>query len=271
MPGRGARRLLTLAADQLGIALRRDQLRDEATAAEVARQSDALRAAILDSGSHDLRTPIASIRALAGGLADPETSPTPAEVRATAAAIDGEGAGLARLVNGLLDMGRIQAGAVRADLRPYDLRDLVETALRRTIPEPARAAVEVDIAASVPPVLADAVLFDAALGNVLENAWLHSGAAGIRIEARATADARVILAVDDAGPGVPDVALARLFDRFYRVTDSTTEARRGMGMGLAIAKGFMEAMGGTIDGCRSELGGLRIELALPTSPELRAE
>ena len=271
MPGRGARRLLTLAADQLGIAHRRDELRAEATAAEVARQSDALRGAILDSVSHDLRTPIASIRVLAGGLADPATSPDLPAVRATAAEIDAQGARLAGLVNGLLDMGRIQAGAVRAELQPYDLRELVETTLRRRAGEPDGAAPVVDIPDDLPPVLADAVLFDGAFGNVVDNAAAHAPGAAARISARIGAGDRLVLAVDDAGPGVPDEALDRVFERFYRVADTTAGARRGLGMGLAIAKGFTEAMGGTITAGRSELGGLRLELHLLAAGELAAE
>ncbi|HEY3334497.1 MAG TPA: DUF4118 domain-containing protein [Candidatus Limnocylindrales bacterium] len=271
MPGRGARRLLTLAADQLGIAHRRDELRAEATAAEVARQSDALRGAILDSVSHDLRTPIASIRALAGGLADPATSPDLPTVRATGAEIDAQGERLAGLVNGLLDMGRIQAGAVRAELRPYDLRELVETTLRRRTAEPGAATPVVDIPDDVPPVLADAVLFDGAFGNVVDNAAAHAPGAAARITARLAPDERLVLAVDDAGPGVPEETLTRVFERFYRGDDATTGARRGLGMGLAIAKGFTEAMGGTIVAGRSELGGLRLELHLLAARELEAE
>ena len=106
----------------------------------MARQSDALRGAILDSVSHDLRTPIASIRALAGGLADAaaEPVPEPATVRTTAGAIDAEAERLGSLVNGLLDMSRIQAGALRPDLRPYDLAELVETTLRAHPADPGR-------------------------------------------------------------------------------------------------------------------------------------
>lgn len=271
MPGRGARRLLTLAADQLGIAHRRDELSAEATAAEVARQSDALRGAILDSVSHDLRTPIASIRVLAGGLADPATSPDLPAVRATAAEIDEQGARLAGLVNGLLDMGRIQAGAVRAELRPYDLRELVETTLRRRAAAPGSVIPVVDLPDDLPPVLADAVLFDGAFGNVVDNAAAHAPGAVARVSARAEPGERLVLAVDDAGAGVPDETLERLFDRFYRGTDAPPGARRGLGMGLAIAKGFTEAMGGTIVAGRSDLGGLRLELHLRAAGELEGE
>ena len=282
-PGRGARRLLALAADQLGVALRRDELQDELTSAEVARQSDALRAAILDSVSHDLRTPLSSIRAQAGGLLDPAAEVPPEAVRAAASAIDGEAARLGDLVGSLLDMGRIQAGAVRPDCHPYDVAELVETALRHRGGAGASRLIAVDVPDDLPAVLVDAVLFDVALGNLVANAQHHTPAdALIRVRAEAGHDAghdgasgapraAVFLTGDDAGPGVPAEALPRLFDRFYRVPDPSGAARQGLGMGLAIARGFVEAMGGSVAAERSDLGGLRVRLGLPVAPDEDAE
>jgi two-component system sensor histidine kinase KdpD len=262
-PGRGARRLLALAADQLGVAMRRERLGAELTEAEVGRQSDALRAAILDSVSHDLRTPIASIRALAGGLADGAATLDGPMVREMAGAIDAEGARLGDLVNGLLDMGRIQAGALHPDLEPYDLADLVETTLRNHPGDRSGHAVETDIADELAPVLADAVLLDVALGNVLDNAAEHTPAGTrILVRARTVGAGWIGLEVDDAGGGVPADALPHLFDRFYRVEVGQQGARRGMGMGLAIARGFVEAMGGAIAAEASPLGGLGIRIRL---------
>ena len=269
-PGRGARRLLALAADQLAIAHRRDVLRAKLTAAEVTRESDALRGAIMDSVSHDLRTPVASIRALAGGLADAAPSLDAAAVRDVATEIDAEGERLGRLVNGLLDMGRIQSGGIRPDLQPYELAELVETALRHHASGPAQRAIEAVVPGDLPPVLADAVLFDVALGNVLENAVAHTHPdARVRIEARADGPDRLLLSVDDGGPGVPADALPHLFERFYRVRASQEGSRHGMGLGLAIAEGFVEAMGGTIAAEPSELGGLGVRIRLPAAPEER--
>jgi two-component system, OmpR family, sensor histidine kinase KdpD len=264
-PGRGARRLLVLAADQLGIAVRRDRLREDLTAAEVARRGDALRAAILDSVSHDLRTPVASIRALAGGLADAAGDPDPATVRRTAAAIDSQGERLGMLLNGLLDMGRIQAGALRPDLAPYDLAELVETTLRSRPPGARGGAVEVDLPEDLPPVVADAVLFDVVLGNVLDNAAAHAPDARIRVSARALPDGRLAVDVDDGGPGVPADAIGHLFDRFYRAGGASRSGSTGLG--LAVARGFVEVMGGTIAAEPSPLGGLGIRVCLPAAAE----
>ncbi len=271
-PGRGARRLLALAADQLALAHRRDRLSAELTAVEVARQSDALRGAILDSVSHDLRTPIASIRALAGGLADAAPGLEASAVRSTAEKIDAEGERLGDLVNGLLDMGRIQAGGIHADLRPYDLAELVETTLRHHAADRVARPIEVAVPDNLPPVLADAVLADVALGNVIDNAEAHTpGEARIRVSGGAADPGWVLLAVDDAGPGVPDDTLPHLFERFYRVPVGQEAARHGMGLGLAIAKGFVEAMGGTITAETSDLGGLGIRIRLPVAPEQDAQ
>lgn len=266
-PGRGARRLLALAADQLGIALRRDELRAEVTTAEVARAADALRGAILDSVSHDLRTPVASIRALAGGLADAAAAPDPEAARATATAIDHEATRLGTLLNSLLDMGRIQAGALRPDVRPYELVELVDTSLRSRAGGAASHPTTLDLPDDLPPVLADAVLFDVAFGNVIDNARTHTPD-GTAIVIVGSAEAgRVAVEVDDAGPGVPPEALASLFDRFYRVHPAQATASRGIGMGLAIARGFVEAMGGTIEAHASPLGGLGIRIVLPAAQE----
>jgi two-component system sensor histidine kinase KdpD len=270
-PGRGARRILALAADQLVVAHRRDELRAELTASEIARQSDALRAAILDSVSHDLRTPIASIRALAGGLLDPAVEIEPAERRRTAAAIDEEAERLSDLVRSLLDMSRIQSGALHPDLEPYDLAELVETVVRRLDRSPIGRPVELMIPDDLPPVRVDAVLFDVAITNVIDNALRYVPAPGrIRVSAavRIAVDAAswVTLKVDDDGPGVPPDSLERLFERFYRVPTTSEPARHGLGMGLAIARGFLEAMSATIEASRGDLGGLAISIGLPIAP-----
>lgn len=264
-PGRGARRILSSAADLLGMAFRRDELRDEITAAEVARQGDALRTAILDSVSHDLRTPLASIRALAGGLLDRAGVTSDDGVRETADAIDHEAARMGDLVRGLLEMSRIQAGAVDPDVEAYDLGELVETAVRRVARDAGRR-IAIAIGDELPPVAVDAVLFDVALSNVLDNALRYAPSpARIAIGAEPIDDSTIALRIDDAGPGVPDAALGQLFERFYRLPGGRDHPRHGLGIGLAIARGFIEAIGGSIDASRSPLGGLRVTMHLPAA------
>ncbi len=265
LPGRGETRLLALAADQLGIAMQRDELTSAATEAEVARRSEALKTALLDSVSHDLRTPLASIRAAAGGLIDPDVTWTPAAGRAAAAAIDQEAQRLDRLVRSVLDLSRIEGGALRPTIEVYDLEDLIRPILARLRGLLGDREVEVRAAADLPFVAVDAVLLDAAVGNLIENVARHAPEARLRIVAEPLGD-MVALTVEDGGPGVPEAALPRLFDKFYRVDRQGEGPRRGLGVGLSVVRGLVEAMGGRVDAGRSELGGLAVRLILVAAP-----
>jgi two-component system sensor histidine kinase KdpD len=272
-PGREETRLLSAAADQVGQAFERDRLAREAVSAEVARRSDNLKSALLDSVSHDLRTPLASIRAAAGSLTDPALSWTPEEVRASAETIDQEADRLARLVTALLDLSRIEAGELRAELRPLAPAEAVGDAVRRLGAGLAGRSVEVDVPDDLPLVLVDEVFLEQTIGNVLENVALHTPPdARVLVRARAGGDPVLVrLEIADGGPGVPSEAIGRLFDKFYRVDRAGTGARRGSGIGLAIARGLVEAMGGTIEASPSGLGGLSISIDLPTVASHRAE
>jgi two-component system sensor histidine kinase KdpD len=261
-PDRSSTRLLALAADQLGLALRRDALRREATEVEIARQADALKSALLDAVSHDLRTPLASIRAQAGALADRDVPLDVAAARQAGAAIDAEAERLDRLVREVLDLSRIESGGLRPDLEAIDLGDAVGPVVDRLRPLLGDREVAIRIAADLPPVVADAVLLDGLLANLVENVARHAPApAAVRVEARSEGD-RVDLTIEDAGPGVPAGSLARLFERFHRLPTSGEGSRRGLGIGLSIVRGFAEAMGASVRAEASPLGGLRIVVSL---------
>lgn len=264
-PTREETRMLAAAADQIGQAVEQDRLRGEAASAELARRSDALKTALLESVSHDLRTPLASIRATAGSLMDPDLRWSEDERRQSAGTIDLEAERLNRLVTNLLDMSRIEAGGLRADTEPYALDDLVHTSLRRLAARSGRRVINVDVPPELPPVKVDPTFIDQVLANVLENAIKYSPEdAVIRITANATRDVGFLqLVIEDAGAGVPPEALPRLFDKFYRVVRPGEGARRGTGMGLAVARGLIETMGGQIEARPSALGGLAIVLDLP--------
>jgi two-component system sensor histidine kinase KdpD len=267
-PGPEVTRLLSLAADQLALALRRDRLRQEATSVEVARRGDALKSALLDSVSHDLRTPLASIRATAGNLADPSLGWTPGDVLEAAETIDLEAQRLDRLVTSVLDLSRIESGALQPDLEVYELRELVEAAATRLRSSLGNRPVSIDLAGDLPLVRVDAVLLDAILANLLENAVRHTPpGTAIAISASRGDPGWIRLCVEDRGPGVAEAHLPRLFDKFYRVGDPREGARRGMGIGLSIVRGMVEALGGTATAHRGELGGLTIELQLPVAAE----
>jgi two-component system, OmpR family, sensor histidine kinase KdpD len=263
-PGRSHSRLLAAAADQFGQAVVRDRLAAEATTAEVARQSDALKSALIDSVSHDLRTPLAAIRAAAGNLMDPDVDWPREEWRSAARSIDAEAQRLSRLVRNMLDLGRIEGGALRPLLELYDLADLVDPLVERLRPQVLPATVEVAIPEDLPAVRIDAGLADHILTNLFENAARYAPGQRIRVSAAPVGESRVELVVEDAGPGVPATALPRLFERFYRVPRrSGIRDNGGSGIGLAVVRGLAEAMGGLAEARPSELGGLAVAVTLP--------
>jgi two-component system sensor histidine kinase KdpD len=262
-PGRGDSRLLAAAADQIGQALERDRLADEATSAEIARRSEAAKSALLDSVSHDLRTPLASIRAAAGSLMDPALDVEPGVRRDRAAAIDREADRLNRLVTNLLDMSRIEAGDLRARLEPFPLEDVVETTLERLGELLAGRPVSVVMRADLPPVDVDPVFIDQVLANLLENAARHAPPGSpIRVHAASAGGDVVRLTIEDGGPGVPPEALERIFDKFSRLPGPGGGSRSGAGLGLAVVRGLVTAMGGRVAARASELGGLAIDVDL---------
>ena len=261
VPDRSATRLLSAAADQVGQALAQDQLAAEAGAAEVARQSDALKSALLQSVSHDLRTPLATIRTAAGTLR-PDSDLDLDGRRASAAAIEREVERLDRLVANLLDLGRIEAGELRADLDVFELDDLAGRTVDRLAPRLEGHDLRVRVGPL--PVLVDPVFLDEALTNVLDNALKFTGAGStIDIGAHALDGDWVRLVVEDNGPGVADGSFDSLFERFHRRPAADGRPRPGTGIGLAVVRGLVEAMGGRVRARASSLGGLAVEMDLP--------
>ncbi len=265
-PSRIETRVLALAADQIAVSLRRDQLRQTATDLEVARQTDTLKTALIDSVSHDLRTPLASIRATAGGLADPAVPWTDDTRRAAASVIDTEAARLDRLVSGLLDLSRIASGGVHPDLEPHELWSVVQPAIDRLRPSFGERSIRVDVPETLPPVLADAVLLDIVITNLLDNVHAHA-AADAPVSIRATDDGDMVrLVVEDGGPGVPEAELGTLFERFRRGPTRAQGSRRGLGIGLSVVRGLVDAMSGQVTAERSQLGGLAVSVRLRPAP-----
>jgi two-component system sensor histidine kinase KdpD len=262
LPDRTETRLLAAAADQAGQALAQDRLAAEAQAAEIARQSDELKSALLQSVSHDLRTPLATIRAAAGTLR-PGSGVSVEDQAESADAIDREVEYLNRLVTNLLDLSRIEAGALRAERDVFELDDLVGRTLDRLRPRLAGHPLAVEL--SAPPVEVDPIFVDEAVTNALENAIKYTpGDARIRLRTAVLKDAPFVrLTIDDAGPGVPEVHLPRLFEKFYRAPGAVRSSRSGAGIGLAVVRGLIEASGGRVGARRSDLGGLAIDLDLP--------
>ncbi|HEX7590998.1 MAG TPA: ATP-binding protein [Candidatus Limnocylindrales bacterium] len=269
-PGRSHSRLIAAAADQFGQSVVRDRLAAEATALEVARQGDALKSALLDSVSHDLRTPLAAIRAAAGNLMDADVVLRSEDSRAIAASIDREAQRLSRLVRNMLDLGRIEGGALRPSLELYDLADLVDPVVERVAPALAPALIGVEVPPDLPAVQVDAIFVDQILTNLLENAARYAAGKQISVSAKAVGD-QVWLIVADAGPGVPATVLPHLFERFYRgPRRQGSRSEGGSGIGLAVVKGLTEAMGGTVLARPSAMGGLEVIVRLASEGESAA-
>ena len=270
-PDDGEKRVLAAAADQIGGSLERERLGREATTAEVARRSDVLKSALLDSVSHDLRTPLATIRAAAGTLMDPVIEWPPDQRREIAASIDREAEWLNRLVTNLLDMSRVEAGELRPSLVIMTVGDAVDEAVHRTRSSLSDRPVEVDVPADLPPILADEVLIGQVLANALDNAGKYAGTgAPVRISSHVMDDGLVRITIEDGGPGVPPESLPRLFEKFYRVPRKGEGSRRGTGIGLAVVRGIVEAMGGRVDARKSDLGGLAVDVDLPIAAPVEA-
>lgn len=265
-PSRSETRVLALAADQVAVSLRRDQLRQAATDLEIAHQTDVLKTALIDSVSHDLRTPLASIRATAGGLADAEVDWTDDARRDAASVIDTEAARLDRLVSGLLDLSKITSGGLHPDLEPHELWSVVQPVIDRLRPSLGDRSISVDVPETLPPVLADAVLLDIVVTNLLDNVGAHSAPdASVSIRANEE-DGMVRLVVEDGGPGVPVEVIGSLFDRFRRGPTRSEGSRRGLGIGLSVVRGLVDAMSGQVTADRSPLGGLAVSVRLRPAP-----
>ena len=235
--------VLNAFAGQLAAVLEHRRLRIEAGRAHALAEANALRSALLQAVSHDLRTPLASIKASASSLCQDDVHWSVEQTAEFLRTINDETDRLTKLVGNLLDMSRIQAGVLQPALRPTPLEEVLPAALDSL---GARALiVDSDVPETVPPVRADGPLLERALANVIDNAVRYtSPGQRVRIEAGAVAghiDVRVI----DQGPGIPRSQRDQVFQPFQRLGDNPTGA--GVGLGLAVAHGFLTAMGATIE------------------------
>ena len=264
-PSGAETRMLLATTEQIAQSIRRDRLADQATELEVAIRSDELKSALLDSVSHDLRTPLASIRAAAGNLADPELAWSVDEQRAAARDIDDQAERLSGLVTALLDMSRIRSGALHAEPEVLPADDLVRGVLARTAELAVDRHIDVDVPTDEPLLFVDPIFADQVLTNLVENALVHTPAdAPIRLMAQRANDGRARVVVEDGGPGIPEADIDRVFEPFYRGVGASRTSG-GAGLGLAIVRGMVEAMDGHVAARRSDLGGLAIELDLPAA------
>jgi two-component system sensor histidine kinase KdpD len=250
--------VLNAFASQLAVVLEHGRLRVEAGRAHALADANALRTALLHAVSHDLRTPLASIKAAATSLSQDDVQWSPEEAAEFVRTINEETDRLTTLVGNLLDMSRIQAGAVQPALRPVALEEVVPSAVLSLGPR--AAMVDAQIAETLPPVLADPALLERAIANVIDNAARLSPPEGrVRVEAGAF-DGHIDLRVIDQGPGIPRDERELVFQPFQRLGDN--QAGTGVGLGLAVARGFLAAIGGTIEIDDTPGGGTTVVISL---------
>jgi two-component system sensor histidine kinase KdpD len=255
------RTVLNAFAAQLGVAIERGRLRVQADRAHALAQANALRGALLQAVSHDLRTPLASIKASATSLRQTDVHWSEDDTAEFVRTIDEETDRLNALVGNLLDMSRIQAGVLQPALRPVALEEVVPAAIAGLGSRSDH--VDVHVSEDLPPVLADAALLERAVANVVENAARASGEDDrVRIEA-GVFDGRLDLRVVDRGPGIARAQRDQVFEPFQRLGDHPDG--NGVGLGLAVARGFMTAMGGTIDIDDTPGGGTTVVMTLPVA------
>ncbi|MFB9982810.1 DUF4118 domain-containing protein [Mesorhizobium kowhaii] len=256
-------RLLDALADQAAVAIERIQLVADVDRAKLAAEADRLRSALLTSISHDLKTPLAAIMGAAGTLR--EFAPAlPEQDRAELlTTVLDESERLNRFIANLLDMTKIESGAMEPNYAFHYVGDIVGSALQRARKIIAEHKTEIDIPSDLPMLKVDPVLFEQALFNLLDNAAKYAPPGStIRVQGW-TDNGSVILQIMDEGPGIPSGDLERIFDTFYRVR-KRDQVRAGTGLGLSICRGFIEAMGGTITAAnRTDRSGAVFTIKMP--------
>jgi two-component system sensor histidine kinase KdpD len=254
-------RVLRAFGAQLILAIEHRQLEREAEEVSVRLEADELRTALLRAVSHDLRTPLASIKASATSLLQDDVDWSPDAVREFLLTIDEEADRLNALVGNLLDMSRIETGSIELLVRPVGLEEIVAGALASIGGGTERVVVEVP--ETLPRVNADPALLERAVANVVDNALHASPSAGdVRLVAGAVNE-HVDLRVIDRGPGVEPIFRDAMFEPFQRSGDQPNGS--GVGLGLAVAHGFVEAMGGTLIAEDTPGGGLTMVFNLPAA------
>ena len=264
------RRLLDALIDQGALAIERVRLVEDMDRVKRSVETERLRSALLTSISHDLKTPLAAVLGSAGTLRDLSDKLTDNEKADLVATIVDESERLNRFIANLLDMTKLESGAVTPNLAPHDLGEVVGSTLRRANKILAHHRVDLQLAADLPMISVDAVLFEQVLFNLLDNAAKYAPA-GTTIAVRSWRDGEAAcVQISDEGEGIPPADLEHIFDKFYRAKKAD-QVRAGTGLGLAIARGFVEAMSGTIVADnRTDRSGAVFTVRLPLAAVSRA-
>jgi two-component system, OmpR family, sensor histidine kinase KdpD len=261
------RESLLLFANQIALAIERAQLREQALRSRVTEEMASLARTLVAAVSHDLRTPLASIKASSSTLADPELDISPEAGRRLATLIDTQADHLAQLVQNLLDMSRIQAGVLHPRRAVVSLADLVAAVVGDVAPGPRGYDVRVELPSDLPPVDVDVTLISRVLTNLLENSMRHGPKhAAITIGGLLAGPQAVLAYVADHGPGVRPERRNEIFELFARRPGDA-----GAGLGLTIAKTFVEAHGQRIWVEDAAGGGARFCFTLPVAASIPDE
>jgi two-component system sensor histidine kinase KdpD len=255
------RRLLEACANQLALALERDQLAIDAAEARIQAESEHVRSALLSSVSHDLRTPLATIAGVSSSLLAATNLDDTTRHQLLETLAD-EATRLCRLLENILQMSRLDAGSVKPNKQWHVLEEIVGSALHRTRGELEHHPVDVHIPEDLPLVFVDGLLLEQVLVNLLENAARYTPS-GAQLSVAASTDAGWLrLTVTDHGPGLPAGGEERVFEKFYRGSP-TADAGRGSGLGLAICRAIAKVHGGTIVASNRPTGGAEFLVRLP--------
>src|SRR5437588_2491394 len=249
--------------DQAASVIERARLRRESLQIELLKRTDALRAALLSSVSHDLRTPLSSIKAAASSLLQEDVQWDEEARRSFALAIEHEADRLNRLVGNLLDMSRIEGGALKPEKEWYPVDELIHDVLDHMQPVLQGRTVQTHLPDDLPPVELDYLQMDQVLTNLIENAVRYTPPTS-PIEVSVQIDGEwMVMSVADGGSGIPLADKERIFDKFYRVLGSQRSGTTGSGLGLAVCKGLVEEHGGHIWVENREGGGAIFRFTLP--------
>ena len=256
------RRILNAFVAHLAAALERRRLNAQAAESSLLAETNQLRSSLLQAVSHDLRTPLSSIKASVSSLRQGDITWTPAESTEFLATIEDETDRLTNLVGNLLDMSRVNANALTPMLSSTAVDAVVAAAVAGLGPK--AKVVEVDVPESTPAVSTDAALLERVVANLVDNALTYAPDSPVRIDAGRVGE-HVLLRVIDRGPGIPASQRDRVFQSFQRLDDSARPNRTGVGLGLAVARGFTVAMG-----CRLYIedtpgGGATMVVAIPAA------
>jgi two-component system sensor histidine kinase KdpD len=264
------RRLLDALIDQGTVAVERVHLVEDMQNVRQTMETEKLRSALLTSISHDLKTPLASVLGSAGALRDLGDGLSAAEKTDLLATIIDESERLNRFIANLLDMTKLESGAVVPNKSLQDLNEIVGSALRRADKILARHKVLLELGKDMPMLELDAVLTEQALFNILDNAAKYAPEGSTITISSERYGGSELLQVIDEGDGIPTDDIERIFDKFYR-TRKTDQVRAGTGLGLAISRGFIEAMDGTITASnRIDRPGAVFTITLPVPAQRRS-